>query len=153
MRVMLTGPTPTIQNARRLRRNLSLPEAMLWQKLRQRPAGIKFRRQHPAGRYVLDFFCMQSQLAVEIDGRSHDCEGAPRHDAQRDAWLCEQGVRVLRVSAVDVMTDLDGVVAGLLAAAAAAAPLHRASARSPSPGGGGSEVLVAAVGAASERQL
>jgi very-short-patch-repair endonuclease len=148
---MLTGPAQSVQLARKLRRNLSLPEAMLWQRLRLRPAGIKFRRQHPAGRYVLDFFCAQSQLAVEIDGRSHDSAGAPEHDMQRDGWLLEQGITVLRVSAGDVMTDLDGVVAGLVAAAVTAAPLHRASARSPSPGGGGSEGLAASVVAGSER--
>ena len=65
---MLTGPGATIGKARGLRRSLTLPEGLLWRELRKRPEGLKFRRQHPAGPFVLDFVCLQARLAIEVDG-------------------------------------------------------------------------------------
>ena len=59
------------KTARRLRRNMSLPEVLLWQILRRQPGHIKFRRQHPIGRYVLDFYVLELRLAIEIDGLAH----------------------------------------------------------------------------------
>jgi len=56
---------------------------------------------------VLDFYCAKARLAIEIDGLSHDIGDRPRRDAQRDAWLKEQGVTVKRVSAVEVMRNID----------------------------------------------
>jgi len=68
-------------------------EQKLWSLLRDRRLeGLKFRRQFPAGRYVLDFVCLRHRLVVEADGPFHD----PERDAERDAWLCSQGFRVLR---------------------------------------------------------
>jgi very-short-patch-repair endonuclease len=68
----------TITLARRLRRNLSPPEARLWNRLRtRRPGTPVFRRQHPIGPYVLDFYCAEARLAVEIDGMSHDVGDRP----------------------------------------------------------------------------
>jgi very-short-patch-repair endonuclease len=107
---MLHGPKPTQRRAARLRREMTLPEVMLWRELRQRPAGLKFRRQHPAGRYVLDFFCAPAALAVEIDGFVHGCGDRPERDEARDEWLGKQGVRVLRILATDVLKDVGGVV-------------------------------------------
>ncbi|MEZ0243762.1 MAG: endonuclease domain-containing protein [Sphingomonas sp.] len=106
----LTGPPGTIRNAKRLRREMTLPEILLWQALRQRPAALKFRKQHPAGPYVLDFYCDAIKLAVEVDGAAHGHGDRPDRDAQRDAWLAIRNVRVLRVNASDVLTDLDAVV-------------------------------------------
>ena len=104
----------TVANARTLRRAMSPPEARLWQILRQRPAGIKFRRQHPAGPYVLDFYCPSAKLAVEIDGVAHEMGDNPARDVRRDAWLAEQGYRVLRIPAADVAANADSVVAHIL---------------------------------------
>jgi very-short-patch-repair endonuclease len=89
---------------------MSLPEVLLWQALRQRPSGLKFRRQHPAGHYVLDFFCARHRLAVEVDGETHSRGDRPERDEVRDRWLGEQGVRVVRIAAKDVLGDLDAVV-------------------------------------------
>jgi len=89
---------------------MSLPEVLLWQELRKRPGGMRFRHQHPAGPYVLDFFCAKHRLAVEVDGEAHGCGERQERDAVRDAWLGAQGVRVLRVPAVEVLSDLEGVV-------------------------------------------
>ncbi|HEY5818673.1 MAG TPA: DUF559 domain-containing protein [Mesorhizobium sp.] len=65
---------------------MSLPEVMLWDCLRAgRLEGLRFRRQHPIGPYVLDFFCAKGRLAVEVDGRHHDHPGEIAHDERRDA--------------------------------------------------------------------
>ena len=102
--------------ARVLRRKMSLPEVLLWQQLRKKPDGVQFRRQHPAGPYVLDFFCATASLAVEIDGESHDFGDRPQRDLRRDEWLKGQGVNVLRIPAVEVLKNLDGVLQAISAA-------------------------------------
>lgn len=89
--------------AKRLRRELTLPEVLLWQILRTRPQGLKFRRQHPVGPYVLDFYCPAVKLGIEIDGIAHDMSDHPERDTRRDDWLKEQGIAVLRISARDVL--------------------------------------------------
>jgi very-short-patch-repair endonuclease len=96
--------------ARRLRRNMSLPEVLLWQHLRKKPDGVQFRRQHAAGPYVLDFFCATANLAIEIDGEAHSRGGRPERDALRDEWLRDQGVRVPRIPAIDVLKNIDGAL-------------------------------------------
>ena len=98
------------RQARELRRTMSLPEVLLWQQLRREPDGIRYRRQHPAGPYVLDFFCATANLAIEVDGEAHDRGDRHARDAVRDEWLASQGVRVLRIPAVDVLNNLDGVL-------------------------------------------
>ena len=62
------GRPAATRSARKLRRKMTLPEVILWHWLRQRPQGLKFRRQHPTGPYVLDFFCSDARLAIEVDG-------------------------------------------------------------------------------------
>ncbi|MFL6845738.1 MAG: endonuclease domain-containing protein [Allosphingosinicella sp.] len=99
-----------VWRARRLRRKLSLPEGLLWQQLRARPGGFKFRRQHPMGPYDLDFFCHEAGLAVEVDGVSHEMGDNPQRDERRDRWVGEQGVMTLRVTAADVLREMDAVV-------------------------------------------
>ena len=128
---MLTGPAPTITKARRLRKDLSLPEVLLWQELRKRPGGFKFRRQHPAGPYVLDFACVKARIAVEVDGSAHGMGDAPAHDEVRDEWLQHQGYSVVRVAAADVLKNLEGVVAFVVERCASAPPLHQLSAGPP----------------------
>jgi very-short-patch-repair endonuclease len=66
-----------------------------------------FRRQHSIGRYVLDFYCAEARLAVEIDGLSHDLGEGSRHDSTRDAWLKARGLAVTRIAASEVMRDAD----------------------------------------------
>jgi very-short-patch-repair endonuclease len=61
-----------VLRARALRRNLTLPEGMLWRELRKRPSGFKFRRQHPLGNCIVDFYCAAVRLVVEVDGMSHE---------------------------------------------------------------------------------
>ena len=102
----------TVKKARGLRRAMSLPEVMLWQRLRGRPGGVKFRRQHPVGVYVADFYAAEARLIVEIDGLAHDFR--VERDLVRDDWLRGQGFVVVRVAAAEVLRDVDGVVEGLV---------------------------------------
>jgi len=90
------------------------PEARLWQALRDRNLdGLKFRRQHPLGVYVLDFYCVEARLAVEVDGMDHDLA----HDERRDQWVATQGVRTLRLAAELVFKDLDEALLRIIEAA------------------------------------
>jgi very-short-patch-repair endonuclease len=134
---MLTDPGATIGTARSLRSAMSLPEVLLWRELRQRPGGFKFRRQHPAGPYVLDFACVQSRLAIEIDGEAHTLGNRPSHDEARDEWLANQGYRTMRRPARDVRANLEGVVKFGTARCELEQPLHHpASPDGPPPRSG-----------------
>ena len=103
----------TVLRARELRRSPSLPEGLLWQALRERPFGLKFRRQHPLGPYIADFYCASAGLVVEIDGQSHAMGDRADRDVRRDRWMSEQGLRVLRIAADDVMKDLESAVTAI----------------------------------------
>lgn len=92
---MVSAPKRTIKIARQLRRNMSLPEMLLWRILRERPNGWKFRKQHPAGAYILDFYCLEKRLGIEIDGIVHNMGNQPQHDQKRDAWLTKHRITVL----------------------------------------------------------
>ena len=121
---MLRGSGAAIGKARRLRRAMSLPEVLLWRELRKRPGGFRFRRQHPAGTYVLDFACLEAKLAIEVDGEAHGRGTNPVHDEARDEWLMAQGYRTMRIPAREVLSDLGAVVTHILAQCQ---PLHRPS--------------------------
>ncbi len=112
---MLQGEAGVGERARKLRKGMSLPEAMLWKVLRQRPRGLKFRRQHPAGPYVLDFYCHEARLIIEIDGISHDMGDRPFRDEMRDRHFEERGLRVVRIAARDVLADVAGVAESIIA--------------------------------------
>ena len=86
---------PPTHLARRLRREQTPAEQVLWELVRNRRlAGLKFRRQQPIGPFVADFCCHEASVVVEVDGLIH-CEHGVR-DAERDAWLTTQGFQVLR---------------------------------------------------------
>src|SRR5438874_3677081 len=68
----MRAPVRTLRRTRALRREMTLPEIVLWQALRRSLLGLRFRRQHPIGPYVLDFYCPSARLAIEIDGLAHD---------------------------------------------------------------------------------
>ena len=103
-----------VLRARQLRLSMSPPEAYLWQALRRRPDGLKFRRQHPFERCTADFYCAAAGLVLEVDGDGHDMGDNPDSDLRRDSWLRQQGLEVLRFNAADVMKDLDSVVRAIL---------------------------------------
>lgn len=107
---MITGPPDTIRRARKLRSELSLPERVLVKELRKRPGGHKFRPQHGAGDYVLDFFCAKARLDIEIDGFAHDGKQAEKRDKRRSHYLRSQGIATTRIPAAKVLNELEGVV-------------------------------------------
>jgi very-short-patch-repair endonuclease len=110
----------TRNRAKALRAAMTRPEFLLWERLRLRqPREPIFRRQHPIGPYILDFFCFRARLAIEIDGQGHGMGERPTHDAARDAYLARKGIRTIRYPALDVMADPDGVAAGIFDAARA----------------------------------
>ena len=99
----------TRKRARELRRELTPIEAILWQRLRSRRlAGLKFRRQHPIGPFITDFYCAERKLVIEIDGDTHAEQR--RYDASRTAWLEKQGIRVIRFNNRDVLNNLPNVL-------------------------------------------
>jgi very-short-patch-repair endonuclease len=104
---------------------LSLPEVVLWQYLRgSKIAGMRFRRQHPIGPYILDFYCAEHRLCIEIDGRSHDNADRAAHDERRTEWLGTLGITVLRFAATDILNDeyLEGVLKMIASAPSTAVP-------------------------------
>ncbi len=103
--------------AKTLRAEMTPPEMALWMRLKQRGPGLPvFRRQHPFGRYVLDFYCAKAKLAIEVDGQSHGMGERPARDERRDAFLAREGVRVMRYQASEVMADPNGVANGIFEA-------------------------------------
>ena len=95
---------------------MTLPEGMLWQELRRRPNGLKFRRQHPIGRCIVDFYCPAAGLVIEVNGQAHSMGENPQKDWRRDEWLKGQGLRVVRFDATDVIRDLQSAVTAILVA-------------------------------------
>ena len=119
------GRPTAARSARKLRREMTLPEVILWQVLRQRPGGLKFRRQHPTGPYVLDFYCGDARLAIEVDGDVHSRGDQPARDLARDEWLRSAGIDTLRIAAIDILGDADAVLRYVVAEATARLPLHQ----------------------------
>ena len=86
---------------------MSKPEVWLWTRLRVRHEDQPpFRRQHPMGHYILDFFCADRNLAIEVDGEGHGYDAQAAHDRARDAWLVARGIEVLRLPASYVVQHL-----------------------------------------------
>ncbi|HYE48088.1 MAG TPA: endonuclease domain-containing protein [Azospirillaceae bacterium] len=98
----------SVANARRLRSNPTDAEKRFWAAVRRGGLmGLRFRRQHPVGRYVADFACLDRHLVVEIDGSQHD----PHKDAPRTAALEACGYEVIRFTNAEVLTNMEGVLA------------------------------------------
>ena len=111
----LGAPNDVVKRARKLRKEMSLPEVLLWQELRKRPGGFKFRKQYPHPIGVLDFVSLSARLNIEVDGEAHDRGDQPLYDVQRDAALREAGFTTLRVPAKEVLTDLQAVLDDVVA--------------------------------------
>jgi very-short-patch-repair endonuclease len=93
---------------------MTLPERMLWREMRKRPGGFKFRRQHGADKYVLDFYCAKAKLAIEVDGWAHDCEATIKRDKVKSAMLRSQGVATTRIPANLILDDIEPVITRLV---------------------------------------
>ncbi|OAN51792.1 endonuclease domain-containing protein [Sphingobium sp. TCM1] len=114
-------PSGSVARARTLRRNATDAEKRLWVALREKLAGVKFRRQVPHGAYVADFLCFSAGLVVEVDGATH--ANSIEQDADRTGYFEAQGYQVLRFWNHEVMDNIDGVVA-VIAARLSPSPSH-----------------------------
>jgi very-short-patch-repair endonuclease len=93
--------------ARHLRKSMTLPEVLLWMQLNRDQLGFQFRRQDPFGTYILDFYCPELLVAIEIDGAVHEYKKV--RDEIRDTYLMTHGVTVLRFSAKSVLKSPEAV--------------------------------------------
>jgi len=103
------SPITHRERRRALRREMTDPEKRLWRALRARQLGVKFRRQHPIGPYIADFYSREAHLVVEIDGATHSEPDAIEYDRQRDAYMRALGLDILRFTAEEVLHNLEGV--------------------------------------------
>ncbi|MDP1912488.1 endonuclease domain-containing protein [Brevundimonas sp.] len=100
-----------VRRAQGLRAQPTWTEAKLWDRLRQ--LSVRFRRQAPMGRFVVDFVCHRASLVIEVDGGVHERPDVAARDFERDAWLVSQGYAVLRFWTREVQNDIDGVVSSI----------------------------------------
>ncbi|WP_404970463.1 endonuclease domain-containing protein [Vibrio campbellii] len=98
------------QIRRQLRTNMPKPEEILWQRIRRKQLGVKFRRQHGIGRYIVDFYCAELNLVIEIDGDSHFSDEGKEKDTIRDAFMETLGIKVLRFTNEEVMKQTESVL-------------------------------------------
>ena len=103
-----------LQRARELRHPQTAAEATLWRALRSRNLGYKFRRQHPIDRFIIDFYCAQAKLCIEVDGDSHAEASQKEYDAARTPYLKELGYKVIRFTNNDVRYNLNAVIEEIL---------------------------------------
>jgi len=90
---------------------MSPPERILWKLLRNGQLGVKFRRQHPIGPYIADFYCAEIRIVIEIDSNTaHGTEAAEKHDKRRDEYIRNLGLQVLRIPTNDIFYNLAGVI-------------------------------------------
>lgn len=121
----IRGQPDYLDITRRLRSNMTGPEAPLWSRLRARQLqGLKFRRQHGIGPYIVDFYCPEQSLVIEVDGDSHADADQVVKDRQREQYLQSLGLRIIRYINDDIVKNLDGVLEDLA---------ERLSSRSTSP--------------------
>ena len=85
------------------------PEKRLWQILRKQQIGVKFRRQHGIGEYIVDFYCAELKLVIEVDGDSHYSDHDQSYDKTRERFMQSLGIETLRLKNDDVMKNIEGV--------------------------------------------
>ncbi|QRV25157.1 endonuclease domain-containing protein [Marinomonas foliarum] len=93
-----------------LRNVMPEPERHLWRHIRGRQLGVKFRRQHGVGSYIVDFYCPEKHLVIEVDGDSHYTDEARKYDIERTIYLNRKGLQVLLFTNEQVMNELDAVL-------------------------------------------
>ena len=101
--------------ARNFRKHMTHAEVLLWQGLKGHSReGMTFRRQHPVGPFIADFYCAKVKLIIEVDGQIHERDDRPQRDSLRDAWFAEQGIETIRLSAADIMADAHDISDGVI---------------------------------------
>lgn len=131
-RKMFYKASPLIFNrARELRSNMTDAETVLWGFLKTKPLGYKFRRQHPLGIYIADFFCYKQKLVIEADGPVHNNADVKMNDAERQRIIEAKGITVLRFRNEEILTQLETVIAKIEAWLAKPLPENENPAISP----------------------
>lgn len=102
--------------ARSMRQDPTDAEERLWRLLRGKALGVRFRRQHPVGRYILDFFCARLKLAVELDGSQHGDSNQARYDERRSQYLETCGIKVIRFANEHLLKNPEDVLEEIWAA-------------------------------------
>ncbi|ESQ76731.1 endonuclease domain-containing protein [Asticcacaulis sp. AC402] len=101
--------------AKKFRKEMTHAEVLLWLGLKgHSKEGITFRRQHPVGPYILDFYCERAKLAIEVDGESHSRGNQPEKDEARDKWLAELGIETLRIPGFEIMANSADISEGIV---------------------------------------
>ena len=127
----------TIKLARKLRKEMSLPEVLLWRELKGKPLGMKFRNQFGLLGYVADFACVEVRLLIEVDGIAHDMGDRQQRDEQRSAELEFHGWQVIRIAAKDVLKDYREVAESIVTYAVSLKNPPRNGEVAPRSGDGG----------------
>ena len=104
------APPTIFKNAARLRDTMTETEKLLWEKLRLKPLGFKFRRQHPINLFILDFYCHKIKLSIEIDGGYHLTKEQQTRDKERTKILNELGIKEIRITNKDVKDNIEKVM-------------------------------------------
>jgi very-short-patch-repair endonuclease len=105
------APTGAFARARQLRRNMTLAEQELWKHIRKNQiGGFRFRRQHPVAQFILDFYCHESTLAIELDGKIHSQPDQRLYDIERDQVIQALGIKVIRFKNEEVFGSLPNVL-------------------------------------------
>jgi len=99
----------TFENAKNLRNNQTKSEHIIWNYLKDKPCGLKFRRQHPINVFIADFYCHALKLIIEVDGKIHENKDIKRYDKERQQFLEDQGINFIRVSNDEIEKDFDSV--------------------------------------------
>ena len=112
----MTPPNPPLKYelARQFRKELTQPEVRLWARIKGKPEGIHFRKQHSIGPYIADFYCAAARLVIEVDGQAHNLTHVAERDEVCAAWLTAQGLEVMRINAADILRDADEAALGVL---------------------------------------
>ncbi len=112
---MPRSPTEILQFAQQLRRQQTECERCLWQRVRSRQLlGFKFRRQYPFPPYILDFYCPELRLAIELDGGQHYSPSAQALDQRRTKYLEQHAIKIIRFSNMQVLLQIDDVLHGII---------------------------------------
>jgi cyclase len=106
------GPI-TFARARMLRNNETKAEKLLWEKLSNKKLGVKFRRQHPFYHFIVDFYCHEIKLVIEVDGSIHSLPDNMEYDKFRSYLIVEFGVRIIRFTNEDIYFRMEAVLASI----------------------------------------
>lgn len=110
MRKIITYNSYLVKYAKKLRNNMTMGEIALWREIKGKKTGVRFSRQIPIDQYIVDFYCKDLQLAIEVDGSIHFEEGQQEKDAIRQKRLEQLGVVIIRFSDLDVKNNLSWVL-------------------------------------------